>query len=381
MKALGKSLFTGVRGRSTEVPRVAYHRVSAATLELPESWFRDAIFRNPELILEPCREGGLIPADEKWLPWKTEWNLDAGKVDVLLLSSRGRPAIIETKLSYNRERRREVVAQLLDYALALEETPLEDLPPLPDSPSAPNPDDVKDCLLAGKFLLVVAGDELDPRAVRLSEELLAGHLTKEWDLAMVDLNVFHSAGSAEELLVVPELRGTIETTSRQFIRVVVEGDTPKSKITVEPESPDGGPRTRRAKVSSIEEFIANVRDNSPAAEEAMTKVVQLFASIANASGGRFVLGLQVATANLYWKAASGAMRRVFALNENGQFRVWLAYVLNEGREDIAATIREHAKDVVSIQQGELTAAVSVGDSNVDKILEVVGSTAADVMRM
>jgi len=40
---------------------------------------------------------------------------------VLLVSESGRVAIVETKLSYNREGRRSVLAQLLDYAVHLPE--------------------------------------------------------------------------------------------------------------------------------------------------------------------------------------------------------------------------------------------------------------------
>ena len=76
MKALGKSLFAAVAATSGANPHVAYERVFAADLDLPESWFRDAIFHSPELVIGPCREAGLVPADEKWLPWAVElvWN-------------------------------------------------------------------------------------------------------------------------------------------------------------------------------------------------------------------------------------------------------------------------------------------------------------------
>jgi hypothetical protein len=153
---------------------------------------------------------------------------------VLLLSSQGRIGIVETKLSFNPERRREVVAQILDYAVALQETPFERLPSLANS-NAVNPPaqhDVEDALLAGRFLLIVAGDMLEPRAIRLSESILAGHLTSEWDLAMVDLNLYEGSGEPR-LVLVPELRGKLVHETRQVVRVKVQGEQPKAKIEVE----------------------------------------------------------------------------------------------------------------------------------------------------
>src|SRR5438046_2643806 len=182
MKAISRSLFAATREGTDARPRVAYERVSAADLKLPESWFRDAIFDDPELVVGPCREAGRTAPDERWLPWQKEFDLDAGRIDVLLISSHGRPAIVETKLSYNPQKRREVVAQVLDYAVSLQEVPRSELPKLPISDLCPDPADLDECLSKGKFLLIVAGDMLDPRALRLSQALLAVHLTSSWDL-------------------------------------------------------------------------------------------------------------------------------------------------------------------------------------------------------
>src|SRR5690606_22858116 len=142
------------------------------------------IHADPDLVIGACRESGRVGADEVWLPWGTEVKVDAGPIDVLLLSSRGRIGIVETKLSYNPEKRRTVVAQVLDYALAVQGMSLEELPPLPGGELSPDPADVEECLATGRFLLVIAGDAMDPRALRLSEGLLGRHLTAEWDLAM-----------------------------------------------------------------------------------------------------------------------------------------------------------------------------------------------------
>lgn len=118
MKSIGNQLFLSTKLDGGGPPRPAYRRVFARDMGLPESWFRDAIHGDPDLVIGACREAGRVAADEVWLPWGTEVFVDAGPIDVLLLSSRGRIGIVETKLSYNPEKRRTVVAQVLDYAFA-----------------------------------------------------------------------------------------------------------------------------------------------------------------------------------------------------------------------------------------------------------------------
>lgn len=247
MKSLGSALFAATGGAGDVHPKRAFERVSARDLGLVESWFRDAIHADPELVIGPCREAGKVKADEDWLPWAVEFNAGSGPMDVLLVSSRGRVAIVETKLSHNREKRREVVAQVLDYALALQDTAMEDLPTFPSSGLGPDLSDLEECLAAGRFLLIIAGDALDPRALRLSEGLLGRHLTAEWDLAMVDLNLYRPLGDGPGLLLVPELRGMVVAEVRQVVRIKVEGETPKARIEVERLVPDSSTAKRRPK--------------------------------------------------------------------------------------------------------------------------------------
>jgi hypothetical protein len=227
--------------------RPAFQRVSAKDAKLKEAWFRDAIFDQPELIIGVCREAGVVLPGEVWHGWAKEFPLDAGRVDVLLLSSRGRIGIIETKLSFNPERRREVVAQVLEYALSLQDVALADLPDRSkiDASTSPDEHDIADGLASGNFLLVVAGDELDPRALRLGEAVLAGHLTSEWDLAMIDLNLYANRSSkpAHHLLV-PELRGVLVHETRQVVRVIVQGEKPAAKVQVERLPDPSGPACR-----------------------------------------------------------------------------------------------------------------------------------------
>jgi hypothetical protein len=380
VKALSTSLFGATTAKTRAGPRIAYERVSAAELALPESWFRDAIFDDPELVLGPCREAGLVLPDERWLAWRTEFSFGAGPVDVLLVSSSGRPAIVETKLSYNPEKRREVIAQILDYAISLQEAPHDELPPLPESELAPDPADLHDHLSAGRFLLVVAGDALDPRALRLSQAVLARNLTSEWDLAMVDLNVYRSTTAHDQLLIVPELRGGLFAETRQVVRVQVEGETPRARILVERLPAEELSPNRRPKLESCDDFLARVRQMTPTTETLVGRILHRFQQIDSTSKGRLVLGLQSASANLYWRSETGTLRRIFALTDKGRFRIWLGYLRSEGREDLADTIRQLSKPVVTIEPAEASGAVFADHKNVDAILSTIDSVVEALTR-
>jgi hypothetical protein len=80
-----------------------------------ESWLRDVLFENPEII--PVKDidstfGPLVPLCK-------ELRTDAGQIDAVFINPQGRLTLVECKLWKNPQARREVVAQTLDYVSAL----------------------------------------------------------------------------------------------------------------------------------------------------------------------------------------------------------------------------------------------------------------------
>ena len=226
-------------------------------MNFKEDWRQRAIAGNPEIVIAPCREAGLT--DEAWTSWVREFHVDsAGNIDVLLISESGRVAIVETKLSYNPEGRRSVVAQTLEYAIHLPAVDEVRLPPIPLIDGRPfvEREAVLSRIQEGDYLLIVTGDRLDSRAVKLGKSLLGRHLVNTWDLALVEVAVFRhrmSAGSPGCLLV-PHLRGAIIPEQRQVVRIVIEGD--RTRVDVESTAPVavGAPRQKQ----NEEEFFAGV---------------------------------------------------------------------------------------------------------------------------
>jgi hypothetical protein len=125
--SLSNSVFAMV---GEDIAPAAFVRSYAHKLGLTERWLQDAIAANPELVLGPCRAAGLIDA-EPWYLWQKEFEIqETGSIDVLLVSASGRIGIVETKMAYNAEKRRAVLAQVLEYSLGLKALDADDLPAL-----------------------------------------------------------------------------------------------------------------------------------------------------------------------------------------------------------------------------------------------------------
>lgn len=231
----------------------AYVSNSAKDLNLKESWFSDTIANNLDLVILPCEGANLT--DEQWHSWQREFLVKTpsgnavGKADLLMISDTGRIGILETKLAYNPENRRNVVAQILDYAVHLSEMKPQDMPEIPkndDNEPVAGYDDMAQHLADGDFLLIIVGDNLDERAVRLSEALLGDHLVNPWDLALVDLALYvnEKESDTQEYLIVPTLRKAVISEPRHIVRVVIEGKEPKARVSIErpPAEATGGGR-------------------------------------------------------------------------------------------------------------------------------------------
>jgi hypothetical protein len=80
-----------------------------------EAWLRNTLFNNPEII--PI--GDIDSAFGPLIPLCTELRTDAGQVDAAFINESGRLTIIECKLWHNPEARRKVIAQTLDYVVAI----------------------------------------------------------------------------------------------------------------------------------------------------------------------------------------------------------------------------------------------------------------------
>jgi len=83
--------------------------------QFSEAWLQRLLFAHPECL--PLRE--IDPSLGLLVPVCIELDTGAGYADILYLTMLGKIVLVETKLYRNPEARREVIAQILDYARAI----------------------------------------------------------------------------------------------------------------------------------------------------------------------------------------------------------------------------------------------------------------------
>jgi len=140
-------------------------------------------------------------------------------------------------LFHNPEARRAVVVQAIEYAIHLS---ISDLPNETPRTAEGQPfvelDDVREKIQ--EPLIVIAGDQLDPRAVKLSTAVLGKHVGNGWDLALVELSIFEQETDSgpKQFVLVPHLVGGIAVEQRQVLLVRIEDN----RTQVEVQEPKGG---------------------------------------------------------------------------------------------------------------------------------------------
>ena len=271
-------------------------RVNFDKRSICEGWFQDLLYKNPSLIpIDEIDEiFGPLVAVARELPTK------AGPVDVVYINPRGYITLVETKLFRNPEARREVVAQILDYASAMAgwtyqdfccavrlkrrmdggrstgpSTPIEGdddpIVPLvrdddPDFDEARFIDAVTKNLAQGRFLLLVAGDGIR-HGVELLADTLAAAPALGFTFALLEIALFKTDEADDSMFVQPR----VLARTKEIVRAVVELRAPLAPkdITIRPpeivHSDDGGkrrPLTEEAMFQTISESLG-----TPTAEQ------------------------------------------------------------------------------------------------------------------
>lgn len=245
-----------------------------------EHWLRDKIFDYPRIIplnrIDPgagdfvsvCREFPLSKYGSSVF------------VDVFGVTRHGRPVLIECKLWRNPQARREVIAQLLEYASLFRrlsysdltatlksrfgmtgQNPLYDLVAgLPDAATEEEfTDRVASSLARGDIELIIAGDGIREDTAAIAEHLL----DRGARLTLLELQVWKDSNGQH--LLVPHIPFRTEILRQ---RVLVDGqDRPlvTEDISEEEVGPPGtnGSDVRSANRSFWDKFISTVRFDHP----------------------------------------------------------------------------------------------------------------------
>lgn len=212
------------------------------------------------------------------------------------------------------------------------------------------------------------GRALDPRALRLSQSMLARHLTSEWDLAMVDLNVYLRQHEEDDVVVVPELLGMVQTELRQVVRVVVEGESVRARVFVDKIVRDEDRASPGAALISVDDFLLQVQKQVPAQIEMARHIADQMQQMAARSGGVLTFALRMTSANLYYASSSGP-RRFLSLRTDGRLRLVLAYLRTAGLEDIIDRLVEAAPPAFTISRDDRAGGIRYLSANDDRIFE------------
>jgi len=192
-----------------------------------EQWLQQTLFAHPLSL--PIQE--IDPHAGALIPICMELGTDAGPADILYVTRTGQVVLVETKLWRNAEARREVVAQILDYAKELSGWTYAELSRRAaiatkggsgyllqqvkaahaDLDEAAFEDGINRSLKSGDFLLIIAGD-----GIRYGAEALVGFIERygymRFTLALVETAAYLLPGGA--MLLQPRILAKTETLRR-----------------------------------------------------------------------------------------------------------------------------------------------------------------------
>jgi hypothetical protein len=191
MNAFTNPVIVTTQGDSTPLVRIPLTAGSDGTFL--EKWLQEILYTNPRCL--PVAE--IAPHVGELIPICMELETGAGPADILYVTAGGQLVLVETKLWRNPEARREVVAQILDYAKQLTGWAYEDLArevaratgqgpdylptrvrqATPELNEASFVDGINRSLKTGDFLLLIVGD-----GIRTGVEALVGFIEQYGNL-------------------------------------------------------------------------------------------------------------------------------------------------------------------------------------------------------
>lgn len=202
-----------------------------------EAWLRDLLFGNPEIL--PIKE--IDEGFDPLIPLCRELPTDAGPMDLAYVTESGRLTLVECKLWKNPEARREVVAQILDYAKEIHGWSYERLDRAVrraprakgdnrslfdlvreqngDIEEAAFVDGVTRNLANGRFLLLVVGDGIREDVKRMAE-YLQGLAGIQFTFGLVELAMFElpEKGTPGGLILEPRVLARTVEIERAIVR-------------------------------------------------------------------------------------------------------------------------------------------------------------------
>ena len=231
-----------VRGSLEKLERMSLDRTGS---EISERWLQELIDNAPNVL--PVSQVYASVKDDLHSIGREITTSNGGSIDNVLISGSGHLIVVETKLWRNHQARREVVAQILEYAQDVKHWDYEKVERLwwerhgkgkalhaavaPDMDEAEWIDQVSDQISAGEIVLLIVGDGIDSRAENLAETV-AGRPDMMFRLALVELRVYSL--DDQRYLVMPSTMAKTAEIQRATVRLIFD---PKHQPDVRIEAP------------------------------------------------------------------------------------------------------------------------------------------------
>jgi len=246
--------------KAEKLKQLDFSKKASEPAPFDEKWLQHLIMRHPSLL--PTAQ--IEPAFNSLIPICVELPVRSGSMDNLFVTPAGDLALVECKLWRNPEARREVVAQIIDYATEISTWTYETLQdairrtkPLDESDDKSTQslyelvsahgeidevsfhDAVSRNLKRGRFLLLIVGDGIH-EGVESMTEFLQQHAGFHFTLGLVAIALFEAPGG-----YIAQPRVLVRTTN--IDRGIVTLDEGRivigpSSIGLKPDS-NGGRRT------------------------------------------------------------------------------------------------------------------------------------------
>jgi hypothetical protein len=245
--------------------RLHFSKDSSETSQYNEAWLQRLIMRQPSIL--PIDQ--IEPAFDTIIPVCIELPMKCGFLDNLFVTPTGDLALVECKLWRNPEARREVVAQIIDYAKEISGWTYETLqnavqrapgfdsdgqfrPSLYETVSSTGQidessfhDAVSRNLKRGRFLLLIVGDGIR-EGVEGMAEFLQQHAGFHFTLAFVEIALFEIRGG---YIAQPRVLARTTNIDRGVVRL------DEGRIVFAPCNSDPRPGSRRGTTLTQEEYF------------------------------------------------------------------------------------------------------------------------------
>jgi hypothetical protein len=339
----------GPKGDPTDARPLARRDIGPGS-GLDELWLQRLVHEHPSILPTASIE----PDYDRLLSVCMELPLASGFADNLLITPRGKLALVETKLFRNPEARRKVVAQILDYAKDLSALGLEGLesavaratglksPRLFDVVSgdvegideATFNDRIARDLRLGRFLLLVVGDGIREGAAHLVDHL-NDSMSLQHTLAVVELKIWETGTG--DLLVVPSVPFKTETVVRAIVRI---DDRDFDRVSVQPAGRAEGAIPQPATMSERDFLDAAIGTAEP-----RRVAFEAFRTAASERNLSFVLNKDMMVKG---RLSSGREVSIGLIRRDGRFDTTYAnWVASEmGRIDLAHALQKRLAALV-----------------------------------